>query len=64
MLNYNDIQRLFGAPLGSLPKPAMPFELKPWHGVVILVVGYFAYKGIVRSIQERTPRIRVRTENQ
>ena len=63
MLNYNDIQRLFGAPLSNLPRPNAPYQFKLWHGVAFLVVGYFTYKGIVRSIEEKSPRIRVRAEN-
>jgi hypothetical protein len=32
--------------------------MKLWHAAVIGVVGYFAYKGIVYSIQEISIRIR------
>ncbi|MCE2712278.1 MAG: hypothetical protein LW688_07030 [Cryomorphaceae bacterium] len=58
MLNYNDINKLFGKPLGNAPRPKTPFELKLWHVVVVGALGYFAYKGIVYSIQENSIRIR------
>ena len=58
MLNFNDINKLFGKPLSHLPRPKAPFELKLWHIAVVGVVGYFAYKGIIHSIQEKSIRIK------
>jgi hypothetical protein len=58
MLNYNDINKLFGKPLSLIARPNTPFELKLWHVVVVGALGYFAYKGIIYSIQENSIRIR------
>jgi hypothetical protein len=58
MLNFNDINKLFGKPLSHLPRPRAPYQFKLWHAAVIGVVGYFAYKGIVYSIQEKSIRIK------
>jgi hypothetical protein len=58
MLNYNDINKLFGKPLSHLPRSRTPYQFKLWHAAVIGVVGYFAYKGIVYTIQENSIRIR------
>jgi hypothetical protein len=58
MLNYNDINKLFGKPLSLVAKPKTPFQLKLWHVALVGAVGYFALKGIVYSIQEKSIRIR------
>jgi hypothetical protein len=58
MLNFNDIQKLFGKPLSNFPIPRTPYQLKLWHAAAIGLVGYFAYKGIIYSIQEKSIRIR------
>ena len=58
MLNFNDINKLFGKPLSHLPRPRTPYQFKLWHATVIGVVGYFAYKGIMYSIQEKSIRIK------
>jgi hypothetical protein len=58
MLNFNEINKLFGKPLSHLPRSKAPFELKLWHIAVVGVVGYFAYKGIMYSIQEKSIRIK------
>jgi hypothetical protein len=58
MLNFNDINKLFGKPLSHLPRPRMPYHFKLWHAAAIGLVGYFAYKGIMYSIQEKSIRIK------
>jgi hypothetical protein len=58
MLNFNDIQKLFGKPLSDIPRPRATYQFKLWHTAAIGIVGYFAYKGIVYSIQEKSIRIR------
>ena len=45
MLNYSEIENLFGTPLNQVPRPHKPFQLKPWHAVAGLVVGILIYKG-------------------
>jgi hypothetical protein len=51
MLNYNNINDLFGAPLNTVGRPNVPFKLKTWHVVGGLVVAYVLYKG-VKAIKE------------
>jgi hypothetical protein len=58
MINYTEIDKLFGVPLNTIPKPRRPFEFKLWHAAVIVAIGYFAYKGVAHSIQEKSIRIR------
>jgi hypothetical protein len=58
MLNYNEIQSLFGTPLDKISRPQVPFKLKLWHVVLAGAVGYFAYKGIMRSIEEKSLKIK------
>ncbi len=45
MLNYSEIENLFGTPLNFVPRPNKPFQLKPWHVAVGLVAGILIYKG-------------------
>ncbi len=45
MLNYSEIENLFGTPLNYLLIPNKPFQLKPWHVAVGLVAGILIYKG-------------------
>ena len=40
------------------PRPRTPYQFKLWHAAVIGVVGYFAYKGIMYSIQEKSIRMK------
>lgn len=51
MLNYNNINDLFGAPLNTVGRPRVPFKLKTWHVVAGLVITYVLYKG-AKSIKE------------
>jgi hypothetical protein len=51
MLNYNNINDLFGAPLNTVGRPNVPFKLKTWHVVGGLVIAYVLYKG-VKAINE------------
>ena len=56
MLNYQQIEELFGAPLNSVPKPQVPFKLKTWHVVGgLIVIGLCAYGGYAlhRDIKKR-----------
>lgn len=46
MLNYQQIDALFGAPLNTVPKPLTPFKLTPLHVVGGIVLAYVLYKGI------------------
>jgi hypothetical protein len=46
MLDYYKIQEIFGAPLNTVVRPNVPFRLKPWHVVAVLVGGYIVVKGI------------------
>lgn len=47
MNSYVDIDRLFGTPLSQLPKPKIPFKIKPWHyvagAIVVCAAGYGLY---------------------
>jgi hypothetical protein len=44
MLNYQEVDALFGAPLNTVPKPQVPFKLKTWHIVGgIVVIGLVSY---------------------
>ena len=36
--NYQDIDKYFGNPLDSVPKPKVPFKLKPWHVITVAVI--------------------------
>ena len=46
MQDYGTIQELFGAPLNTVPKPQVPFKLKPWHVIGGIVLGYVIYRGV------------------
>ena len=42
--NYQDIDKYFGNPLDSVPKPKVPFKLKPWHVITVAVfLGFAGY---------------------
>ena len=58
MLNLNDINKLFGKPLSNVQIPRSPYQIKLWHAVAVGIVGYFAYKGVIHSIQEKSIRIK------
>jgi hypothetical protein len=45
MLNYNDIDQLFGTPLNQVPRPQKPYQFKMWHAAVGLVGVILIYKG-------------------
>jgi hypothetical protein len=61
MLNYSEINRLFGTPLEYVPKPKLQQGLKFWDVVAIGAVCYFAYKGIVRSFEENSVKVKLKT---
>jgi len=67
MINYTQINELFGAPLNTVPKPTVPFKLKTWHVVGgVLIVAVFAYGAyaIRRDfILKEGPRFKDRNEN-
>lgn len=48
MLDYNDINRLFGAPLNTVVRPIVPFKIQKWHIIlgigVIALASYGGYK--------------------
>lgn len=46
MLNYSQIDALYGAPLNIVPKPQMPFKLTLAHLVGGIILGYIFYKGL------------------
>ncbi len=46
MLNYNNINDLFGAPLNTVGRPNLPFKFRTWHVIVVIIAGYVVYKGI------------------
>lgn len=45
MLNYKEIDKLFGTPLNHIPKLQVPYQLKMWHLVGAAIVIYVLYKG-------------------
>jgi hypothetical protein len=51
MLNYQQIEALYGAPLNTVPRPKTPFRIKTWHVIAIGVGVFVLYKGI-RKISE------------
>jgi hypothetical protein len=46
MLNYKDIDALFGTPLNHVPKPNRPYQFKMWHLVGVAIGFYVIYKGL------------------
>lgn len=48
MLNYKNIDDLFGTPLNQVPRPHKPYQLKMWHVAAGLVGVFFIYKGFVK----------------
>jgi hypothetical protein len=57
MLDYNQINTLFGAPLNAVGRPNIPFKLKTWHVIGGLVLSYFAYQGIKKMLEEKMPKV-------
>ena len=56
MLDYNNINKLFGAPLNTVARPTVPFKIQKWHIIVGLGVlalasygGYKLYKSLNRG---------------
>jgi hypothetical protein len=52
-MDYNEITKLFGQPLGSVPKPHVPFKLKVWHlaiGSIILGLTVYGAVKVFESI--------------
>ncbi len=45
MLNYNDIDKLFGTPLSQVLRPHKPYQFKMWHVASGLVGVFLMYKG-------------------
>jgi hypothetical protein len=58
MQDYGKIQELFGAPLNTVPKPQVPFKLKPWHVIGGIVLGYVIYRGVKVIIHEDLKKFR------
>lgn len=48
MLDYKQIDALFGAPLNTVPRPNTPFKLELWHVVVGIAGAFVIYQGIKR----------------
>ena len=46
-MDFNEINKYFGEPLGNSPKPQLPFKFKVWHGVAVVIGGYLLYRGLV-----------------
>ncbi len=48
MLDYNNIEKLFGAPLNSVARPTVPFKIQMWHIIVglgvLALATYGSYK--------------------
>jgi hypothetical protein len=61
MLNYSEIDRLFGTPLEYVPRPKTQEGISFWKILVLGTVCYFAYKGIVRSVQEKSVKVKLKT---
>jgi hypothetical protein len=52
MNSYVEIDRLFGTPLNQMPKPNIPFKVKPWHWVAGLGVVTLAIYGAYRACND------------
>ena len=63
MQDYGTIQELFGAPLNTVPKPQVPFKLKPWHVIGGLVLGYLFYRGAKVVINENIKKFGPKIKN-
>ncbi len=63
MQDYRVIQELFGTPLKDVPKPQIPFKLKPWHVVGGLILGYVIYRGVKVIIHEDLKRFGPKIKN-
>jgi hypothetical protein len=48
MLDYNNINKLFGAPLNTVARPTVPFKIQKWHIVlglgILALASYGGYK--------------------
>jgi len=57
MMNYQQIEKLFGAPLNGVLKPHVPFQMQTWHyvvgGIGLVLIGYGAY-AMYRDMQKLT----------
>ena len=64
MQDYGKIQELFGSPLNTVPKPHVPFKLKPWHVIGGIVLGYVIYRGVKVIFNEDLKRFgpKIKTE--
>ena len=56
MLDYNNINKLFGAPLNTVARPSIPFRIKKWHlalglGIIALASygGYKLYQNYIKD---------------
>lgn len=50
-MKYPEILKLFGTPLSAVPKPKVPFKIKPWHVVVGLAFLGFAGYGFYCTVK-------------
>lgn len=57
MLDYNQINTLFGAPLNTVRRPNIPFKLKTWHVIGGALLAYFAYQGVKKMLEEKIPKV-------
>jgi len=48
MLNYKEIDKLFGSPLNHIPKPHVPYQFKMWHLIGLVIGVYIIYKGVIK----------------
>ena len=48
MLNYKEIDKLFGTPLNHIPKPHVPYQFKMWHLIGLAIGVYIIYKGVIK----------------
>ena len=48
MLNYKEIDKLFGTPLNHIPKPHVPYQFKMWHLIGVAIGVYVIYKGVIK----------------
>ena len=48
MLNYKEIDKLFGTPLNHIPKPHVPYQFKLWHLFAVAIGVYIIYKGVIK----------------
>ena len=48
MLNYKEIDKLFGTPLNHIPKPNIPYQFKMWLLIGVAIGVYVIYKGVIK----------------